>query len=119
MGGVTMTKKVLAIAAIGGLLWVPSGNAGPALTEDAMEGCIALNPGQPKCTYKATEAVDTFGGAAGRGTWVVTVKVGKKTTTYKGAASGEPTGTQFTIPAGATVTAKATAAGSGVIVGGE
>jgi hypothetical protein len=110
--------KLCATALVGALLTMPIAAAGSA-GRRAPEGCEAVNPVQPTCTYKATEAVDTFGGAAGRGDWVVTVKVGKKKTTYKGSATGDPTGTQFMIPAGATVTAKALSAGSGVIVGGE
>lgn len=112
-----MTRMLIAILATLALA-IPAA-MGSVPPDDAPEGCVALNPAQPTCSYKAAEAVDTFGGAAGRGNWIVKVKVGKKTTTYKSPASGEPYGTQFMVPAGATVTASATSAGSGVIVGGE
>jgi hypothetical protein len=105
-------KKILVATAIAAALVVP----GTPLK--AVEGCEAVNPGQPTCTYKAA-GTTVFGGAAGQGKWVVTVKVGRKTTTYRSPSSGEPTGTQFLIKKGAKVTAKALAPGSGVIVGGQ
>ena len=111
-----MTKAALG-ALTATLMVVPAGIAG-STGIDAPEGCEAINPAVPTCTF-TTENVDTFGGVAGRGDWVVKVKVGKRTTTYKSPASGEPTGIQFMIPASATVTATATSAGSGLVVGGE
>ncbi len=113
-----MIKMLVVILTTLGLA-IPAATATSVTFDDAPEGCLAVNPAQPTCSYKAAEAVNTFGGAAGRGSWIVKVKVGKKTTTYQSPASGEPYGTQFMIPAGATVTATATSAGSGVIVGGE
>lgn len=108
-----------ALVALSAALLVASGSiAGSVQLDDAPDGCAAINPAQPTCTYTA-EGVDTFGGVAGNGTWIVKIKVGKRTTTYKSPASGEPTGEQFMIPAGAKVTATATAAGSGLVVGGE
>lgn len=110
-------KKASLGALTAALMVVPAGIAGSA-GSDAPEGCEAVNPVQSTCTYTA-EGVDTFGGVAGRGDWVVKVKVGKRTTTYKSPPSGDPTGIQFMIPAGAKVTATATSAGSGLVVGGE
>lgn len=110
-------KKAAIGALAAALMVVPAGIAGSAGI-DAPESCEAINPVQPTCTFTA-EGVDTFGGVAGSGSWIVKVKVGKRTTTYKSPASGEPTGEQFMIPAGAKVTATATAAGSSLIVGGE
>ncbi|HEV3471970.1 MAG TPA: hypothetical protein VG408_02020 [Actinomycetota bacterium] len=110
-------KKAIALAAV--LVLFSAGVAGSAEIFKTPEGCVAANPAQPTCTYKTTEDVATFGGAAGAGSWSVTVQVGKKITSYKSPASGEPSGTQFLIPSGATVTAKALTPGSGVIVGGE
>ena len=110
-------RKVIGAAAAAVIALIPAG--GNAATTDDMppEGCVAIAPAQPTCSYVATATI-TFGGAAGQGKWVVTVKRGKKTTTYKSPASGEPAGNQFPIVAGDKVTAKALSAGSGVIVGG-
>jgi hypothetical protein len=105
-------KRILVTSAIVAALVVPE------FAAKAAEGCAAINPAQPKCTFKAT-GTSTFGGAAGRGNWVVTVKVGRKKYTYKSPASGEPTGFQFLLKKGSVVTAKALSPGSGVIVGGQ
>lgn len=110
-------KKVLLLLSAALLIASVSAASATAL-DDALEGCAAVNPGQPKCSFTA-EGVDTFGGVAGHGKWVVKVKVGKRTTSYKSPASGEPNGQQFMIPAGAKVTATAISTGSGLIVGGE
>ncbi len=110
-------KKAIVLAVA--IVFITAGIARSVETFKTPEGCEAVNPGQPTCTYKTTEDVATFGGAAGAGSWTVTVKVGKRITSYKSPVSGEPSGTQFMIPAGATVTAKALTPGSGVIVGGE
>lgn len=116
-----MKKAFIAVLSVG--LMLVSGSAGSSSFYDALrrapEGCEAVNPAQSTCTYKTTEPVDVFGGAAGNGSWIVKVKVKKKVTTYSSPYDGSPTGVQFTIPAGAKVTATARTAGSGVIVGGE
>lgn len=116
-------KKVLATVLASGLLLVPIATARSVEALDTAEGCEAVNPAQSTCTYKTAEALDTFGGAAGEGDWIVTVVVGKgkkkQISTYTSPSDGSPTGEQFMIPAGATVTAKALSAGSGVVVGGE
>lgn len=111
--------KMAALLVLIGVLSMGTGAvAGSVPLDDAPDGCVAINPAQPTCTFTA-EGVDTFGGVAGNGSWIVKVKVGKRTTTYRSPSSGEPTGVQFMIPAGAKVTATATAAGSGLVVGGE
>lgn len=110
-----MTKALVIALSLVVALAVPAASE-PAPATDA-EGCFAMNPAQPKCTYTAT-ADTTGGGAAGSGSWVVTIKLGKKTTTVKSPSDGSPSGKQFTIKKGSVVTATALTAGSGVIVGG-
>ena len=110
-------KKAFGMAAAAVVALLPAGGNAATTRDVPPEGCIAIAPAQPSCSYVATATI-TFGGAAGQGKWVVTVKHGKKTTTYKSPASGEPAGNQFPIVAGDKVTAKALSPGSGVIVGG-
>jgi hypothetical protein len=89
----------------------------PATSSSASgpEGCVVTNPANPQysnpCTYKATVA----GGIAGGGTFKVTIKRGKKRTTYT-----DKKGNNWsigTIKPGDTVTAKAVSQGSFVTVG--
>ena len=109
-----MRRTIVALAA--GALLLPL----PLHAEaDQVEGCQAVNPGQPTCTYTATEATVTpVSGAAGRGDWIVIVKRGKTKFVYKSPADGAPTATGFTILAGDKLTAKALTPGSGLAIGG-
>jgi hypothetical protein len=84
-----------------------------------VEGCQAFNPGQPKCTYTATEdTVTPVSGAAGRGDWIVILKRGKTKLTYTSPADGSATATGFTIETGDKLTAKALTPGSALAIGG-
>lgn len=116
-------KKAVLVAVIGGLALAPMASGAPVPIYDEPEGCVALNPVQPTCSYTAAEALDTFGGVAGRGDWVVKITVGKKkkkkVSRYESPGDGSPYGVEFRIPAGAKVVAKATSPGSGLAVGGE
>jgi hypothetical protein len=109
-----MRRIIVAIAA--GALLLPL----PLHAEaDQVEGCQAVNPGQPICTYTATESTVTpVSGVAGRGDWIVIVKRGKAKFTYKSPADGAPTATGFTIVTGDKITGKALTPGSGIAIGG-
>lgn len=83
------------------------------------EGCEAVNPGAPTCTFKVTH--DTAGpvsGVAGEGKWVVIVKRGRTKTVLK-SPSADPSALEFLFRKGDKVTAKALTPGSALIVGGE
>jgi hypothetical protein len=102
-------KRTLVAAAC--VLMIPAPRAG------AVEGCLAVNPGQATCRYTATAT--TNGSATGIGVWEVTVKHNRTTTTYRpNSYYGEPTVENFTIHKGDKVTAKALSTGSSVVVGG-
>lgn len=110
-------RKVLGLATALSLL---TGGATMAAVTPAKttEGCVASNPAQPTCTFKVTHDNESpVGGVGGVGSWIVTVKVGKKVTTAKSPSSGEPTSTSIDLPNGATVTVKALSPGSTLIVG--
>ena len=83
------------------------------------EGCGVVNPGMPSCSFTVAEGTE-YGGAAGFGTWKVTIKRGKKKTVVAGAGitSGE-VGSMFTLQKGDKVTVQALEPGSGAIAGGE
>lgn len=109
-------KKLIAALAISALA-VPAAHASaPELRE--VEGCQVANPGQPTCSYTVThEGGSPVTGIAAVGQWVVKIKVGKKTTTEKSPASGEPTAVEMVIPEGAKVTMEALSPGSAGTVG--
>ncbi len=110
-------RKVIGTVAVSLLVLVGVGHA--ATTPRATEGCVASNPAQPTCTYKVTHDNESpVGGVGGVGSWVVTVKVGKKVVdSAKSPSSGEPTSATLDLPSGAKVTAKALSPGSTLIVG--
>lgn len=111
-------KKLVASIAICALALPAAAHAGVPAELRATEGCQAVNPGQPTCTYTATHETDSpVSGIAGVGQWQVIYKVGKKKTVEKSPASGEPTAVEIFFPEGAKVTAKALSPGAVVIVG--
>jgi hypothetical protein len=114
-----MTGTIAAIAVLA--LCLPAGVATAApLEADAPEGCEAMNPVAPRCSFTVVESMEgPVAGAAGHGTWIVKVKRGKKVTTIKSPPSGEPTAIEFLYQAGDKVTALAVSPGSGVIAGGD
>lgn len=113
-------RKIAIATVLVGALAIPAHATQPVDWADVREteGCQVQNPVQPKCSYKAThEGGSPVSGVAGVGSWVVKVKVGKKTEVVKSPASGEPTGVTMTIPSGAKVTMQALTPGSGGVVG--
>ena len=113
-------KKLLIATIFVGALALPAHATQPVNWADVteVEGCQTQNPAQPACSYTATHDSDSpVQGIAAVGNWVVTIKVGKKTETYKSPATGEPVAEAVTIPSGAKVTMKALTPGSGGTVG--
>lgn len=115
-------RKLIIAGLVSAALAVPGAGGAESIDgwlDEPVEGCQAFNPGQPTCTFTATRDNETpVSGAAGRGSWSVTVQRGKKKMVYKSPSSGEPTATGFEILEGDKVTAKALSAGSGVTTGG-
>ena len=92
------------------VLMISSAHAGAA------EGCVATNPGQPACRYRASASTDAS--ATGTGSWIVTVKHGRRTTSYSpDGYYGEPSVETVAIHKGDKITAKALSEGSSVIIG--
>lgn len=114
-------RKLVLVGLVAALMAPASLDAAPLTPmPEQPEGCEAVNPGQPTCSYTATDdTASPVSGAGGRGSWVVTVKRGKKKFTYKSPPSGEPTAIAFEILAGDKITAKALTPGTGLVVGGE
>ena len=112
-------RKVVGLIAAFSLVIAGTAIAAAVTPGRATEGCVASNPAQPTCSYKVTHESDSpVNGVGGVGSWVVTVKVGKKVVaTAKSPSSGEPTSATVELPKGATVTAKALTPGSTLIVG--
>jgi len=111
-------RKFLVLIAVLTLLIGGAALAAAVSPAKSTEGCVASNPAQPSCTFKVTHDNNSpVAGVGGVGSWVVTVKLGKKVTTTKSPASGEPTSASIKLPKGATVTAKALSPGSTLIVG--
>jgi hypothetical protein len=82
------------------------------------EGCQAFNPGQPKCSYVVTHTSTTpVTGIAGGGSWIVKVRRGTKTMTYKSPADGRPTVLEIAFKPKDKVQARALSPGSGLTVG--
>ena len=113
-------KKVLLVVALIGVIAAPAHAAQTFRSADAdeVEGCQVQNPAQPTCSYTATHAGGSpVSGIAAVGSWVVKIKVGKKTEVIKSPAMGEPTVVEMSIPSGAKVTMEALTPGSGGTVG--
>jgi hypothetical protein len=86
------------------------------------EGCQAMNPVQPKCTFTSTQDMEgPVAGAVGYGTWKVIVKRGKKVAAKITPASsyGEPYAEEFLFEKGDKVTVIAISPGSAVTAGGD
>ena len=108
-----LATAVLVVALVAG------GSAAVAAPRNLLqpEGCEAANPGQPTCTFTATEDTQNTGGAVGYGTWTVTIKRGKQKFTLKDDGSGGGSTATFIFKIGDKVTVKATSQGSAVAVG--
>jgi hypothetical protein len=91
-----------------------------AAEDDQPEGCLAINPVQPKCTFTATEnTAGPVSGAAGTGDWVVKIKRGKKSFSLRSTSVyGEPSSVEFLYKKGDKVTAVASSGGM-VVAGGD
>ena len=93
---------------------------GQAGASDAPEGCEAMNPAAPTCSFTVAESMSgPVTGVAGEGTWVVKVKRGKQKIKLTSPANGAPTAVTFTFQAGDKVTATAVSPGAALIVGGD
>lgn len=113
-------KKLLIAGILVGAVGIPAQAAQPTRWADVteVEGCQVQNPTQPTCSYTATHEGETpVSGVAGVGSWVVKIKIGKKTEVIKSPATGEPTAVEMTIPSKAKVTMEALTPGSGGTVG--
>jgi hypothetical protein len=89
-------------------------------TDDVVEGCEAMNPAVPTCTFTVTEPIDSpVSGVAGQGTWVVKVKRGKQKIKLTSPAGGAPTAVAFEYQVGDKVTATAVSPGASLVAGGE
>jgi hypothetical protein len=110
-----MRRIIVALIATGLLVsMAPMGRSMPP------EGCAAYNPGEPVCRFEVTHnTAGPVSGVAGRGSWAVVVKRGKKRIVLKSPPSGEPYSEEFLFKKGDKVTARARSAGSSLIVGGE
>ena len=88
--------------------------------DDAPEGCEALAPVAPTCSFTVAESMEgPVAGVAGRGDWIVKVKRGKKTLKIASPSGGTPTAVEFLFRKGDRVTATALSPGSGLVVGGD
>ena len=88
--------------------------------DDAPEGCEAMNPAVPTCSFTVAESMSgPVTGVAGEGTWVVKVKRGKQKIKLTSPANGAPTAVTFPFQAGDKVTATAVSPGAALIVGGD
>ncbi len=119
-------KRALIAAGVVVLLSAPAaGGRAPGVVADlerAPEGCEAVNPVAPTCTFTVTEDMEgPVAGAAGWGDWVVKVKRGKKVvaTINGGGSYGEPHAEEFLFKKGDKVSVAALSPGSGVIAGGD
>jgi uncharacterized low-complexity protein len=111
-------RKILLVTAVVGALSMAVTPAGAMRSSDGEEGCQAVNPGQPTCSYTATHPSSSpVAGIAGVGNWVVKVKLGKKVDTFKSPASGEPTAVELNFEEGSKVSVKTLTPGTAVIVG--
>src|SRR3990170_7724675 len=89
-----------------------------AAEDDQPEGCLAINPVQPKCSFTVTEnTTGPVSGAAGTGNWIVKIKRGKKSFTLRSSSFyGEPSSVEFLYKKGDKV--KVTASSGGMVVAG-
>ena len=109
-------KGIVAIAATA-VLFSTVGIAG---ANDAPEGCEAMNPVAPSCSFTVVESMSgPVTGVAGEGTWVVKVKRGKQKIKLTSPTGGAPTAVTFPFQAGDKVTAIAVSPGAALIVGGD
>ena len=110
-------KKLFVVVVSMCLVGLPA-QIGHTTALDEPEGCQVFNPAQPTCSYTAThEGESPVTGIFGWGTWIVKIKVGKKTTVHKSPGAGEPTAVEIPIPKGAQVTMTAVSPGAGGTVG--
>lgn len=115
-------RKAIVAAGTAALLAVPGGNA-TGVTLDRVrepEGCQAVNPVAPTCSFTVMEDMDgPVAGAAGYGTWIVKIKRGKKKMSLESTGYGEPSAQEFLFEQGDKVTVIAVSPGSGVTAGGD
>ncbi len=110
-------SRSLLTALVAAALVVMASPASPATPREP-EGCQAVNPGQPTCSYTAAMDAETpVSGAMGIGNWVVTIKRPgeKKPIVLKPDSGGGVV--EFAIQQGDKVTAKAIDPGTAMTVG--
>jgi hypothetical protein len=111
-------RKVVVLVALAAMAITPNLSRAADGFRLQPEGCQAFNPAQSKCVYTVTHpGASPVSGIAGVGKWVVKIKVGRKITTVRSPASGEPTEVEMRLRKGARVTAIALTPGSGLTVG--
>lgn len=111
-------RKVLAALLAGALVLALQVGAVGSTSITEPEGCQAVNPAQPTCSYTVTHTTESpVTGFAGVGNWAAKIKRGKKTTTVRSPATGEPTGITFEFEEGDKVSVTTLSPGSSVIAG--
>jgi hypothetical protein len=109
-----MRRLLIMAALLAGL--VPTGTANSTGLGD--EGCRAMNPITPRCSYKVTHTSGTpITGVYGVGNWVVKVRRGGRTDTYQSLPDGRPTLYEIAFKVGDRVTGIALTPGSALEVG--
>jgi hypothetical protein len=118
-----MRTALVSVGAVAVLVVSAAGGSATGVQVDPKlepEGCQAVNPVAPTCSFTVLEDMDgPVAGAAGYGTWIVKIKRGKQKMKLKSPASGEPTASEFLFEQGDKVSVTAVSAGSGVIAGGD
>jgi hypothetical protein len=93
-------------------------SAAPGAEKKTEEGCQAVNPGQPKCSFTiasgSTSGVVT--GAVGQGDWSVLVKRGKQKIKF-GPSGTDPEAVSFAYEIGDKVSVNVKSTGGWVVAG--
>ena len=111
-------RKALAISLAGALVLALQVAAVGSTPIDEPEGCQAVNPGQPTCSWTVTHTTESpVTGFASVGKWEAKIKRGKKTIKVEGPAAGEPAATTYEFEVGDKVTVTTLSPGTVVIAG--
>ena len=111
-------KKLCMVLTVTSVLGMAVPAQGYVARADEPEGCQVFNPAQSSCSFTVTHSgASPVSGIFGWGSWVVKIKVRKKTQVIKSPAAGEPTVVEMSIPEGAKVSMEALSPGSGGTVG--
>ncbi len=111
-------RKLFTILVLTALFVAPSASAHPTSAPKSDEGCQAMNPLRSSCTFKVTHTSHSpVTGAAGWGSWLVTVKRGGETLEFEGAPDGRFWIVEISWKVGDKVTVEAVSPGSAVDAG--